>query len=148
MYATALQLLDIILWLEKSDKTEKVLVHERQPGWVGTNPPLEDLSDVGQAIKMFIKLGQASTCLSSTSAAPTYLIEEKIDGRFIKYIHNSKCSPSESIQPDNPPWYENALFLAFMQHAQYDITGGLAFVLDYQGNETILTDPQIMTSPL
>ncbi|RXW22094.1 hypothetical protein EST38_g3761 [Candolleomyces aberdarensis] len=56
-----------------------------------------------------------------------YLLEEKIEGNFTKYIHNV------------------AEFLCFTQHVQYMKTGKLAFVSDYQGYGNLLTDPQILT---
>ncbi|KAI6030256.1 hypothetical protein EDC04DRAFT_2898402 [Pisolithus marmoratus] len=36
-------------------------------------------------------------------------------------------------------------FLAFTQHVQYTKTGGQVYISDYQGNGSLLTDPQILT---
>ncbi|KAI6123338.1 hypothetical protein EV401DRAFT_1293052 [Pisolithus croceorrhizus] len=76
-----------------------------------------------------------------------YLLEEKIEGgstAFTKYIHNMNCKPSLSADEDG---YDIAEFLTFTQHVQYSKSGGLVFVSDYQGNSTLLTDPQILTDP-
>ncbi|TFK16770.1 kinase-like protein [Coprinopsis marcescibilis] len=94
---------------------------------------------------------RASIRGKSTASAPavgrTYLIEERLEGSFKKYIHNAGGQPSASILPDDEPYYTNARFLSFTQHAQFELTSGLAFVSDYQGNGDLLTDPQILTSP-
>ncbi|KAJ2923679.1 hypothetical protein H1R20_g13414, partial [Candolleomyces eurysporus] len=71
-----------------------------------------------------------------------YLLEEKIEGHFVKYIHNG--DPSPLLMPTNPE-YPVAEFLCFTQHVQYVETGKLAFVSDYQGAGDLLTDPQILT---
>ncbi|KAG8714462.1 hypothetical protein FRC09_017590 [Ceratobasidium sp. 395] len=41
-----------------------------------------------------------------------------------------------------------AVFLQFLQHLQWKLTHGLAFVSDFQGAGHLLLDPQIMTHPL
>ncbi|KAF5367072.1 hypothetical protein D9758_003915 [Tetrapyrgos nigripes] len=87
----------------------------------------------------------------SSTAGPkrTYLLEERIalpPGQdFIKYIHNS--SPLPAIPPEHPE-YNTALFLAAVQHLQYEKTYQSAYVSDFQGYGGLLSDPQIMTSPL
>ncbi|KAI6115137.1 hypothetical protein EDD16DRAFT_1551096 [Pisolithus croceorrhizus] len=75
-----------------------------------------------------------------------YLLEEKIicDGVFTKFIHNVDCSPL--LNPDEDG-YDTAEFLCFTQHVQYVKTKGLAYIADYQGSKTLLTDPQILTHP-
>ncbi|KZT61422.1 hypothetical protein CALCODRAFT_506214 [Calocera cornea HHB12733] len=78
----------------------------------------------------------------------TYLVEELIategdEERFIKYIGNSSPTPLITIGPEGGI----ARFLSFTQHFQYDRTGGLMFISDYQGCAGLLTDPQIMTNP-
>ncbi|KAK7034458.1 hypothetical protein R3P38DRAFT_2698872, partial [Favolaschia claudopus] len=47
----------------------------------------------------------------------------------------------------NPEDRHRAEFLAFCQHYQLIKTHGTLFVSDYQGGESLLTDPQIMSSP-
>ena len=109
--------------------------------------------------------------LVKTSAVVSmmYLGEELIptlsDGEdFVKYIHNGDVAPCDLLDPDA----ENiAQVLAFTQHAQYVKTGGQVYISDYQGifvsisdpsrqltivcpspgNDTLLTDPQILTHP-
>ncbi|KAJ7835606.1 hypothetical protein B0H13DRAFT_2369254 [Mycena leptocephala] len=76
-----------------------------------------------------------------------FLVEECIDesreGEFRKYINNNAPTPSSFLfDCENQ---NRAQFLAFSQHWQFRRTHGLAFVSDYQGGDTLLTDPQIMS---
>jgi hypothetical protein len=59
-----------------------------------------------------------------------YLLEEKIEGNFVKYIHNGE--PRPLLAPDDPK-YPVAKFLCFTQHIQYVQTAKSVFVSDYQG---------------
>ncbi|KAK7021270.1 hypothetical protein R3P38DRAFT_2781399 [Favolaschia claudopus] len=71
------------------------------------------------------------------------LIDKPAQGQFRKYINNRTPVPTNFI-----PRTENhncALFLAFIQHWKFKRTHGLAFVSDYQGGNTLLTDPQVMS---
>ncbi|KAJ7767592.1 hypothetical protein B0H14DRAFT_2402736 [Mycena olivaceomarginata] len=93
---------------------------------------------------------QASgTNISNTSSIQrTYLVEEFIhsgsDG-FTKFVHNGSAN---LLVDHDDPRFEIAEFLCFMQNMQYFKTDGTVFVSDFQGmSETLLTDPQIMTSP-
>ncbi|KAJ7808920.1 kinase-like domain-containing protein, partial [Mycena olivaceomarginata] len=92
---------------------------------------------------------QASgTNISNTSSIQrTYLVEEFIedglDG-FTKFVHNGSANP---LVDHDDPRFEIAELLCFVQHMQYFKTDGTVFVSDFQGSETLLTDPQIMTSP-
>ncbi|KAJ7432411.1 hypothetical protein B0H11DRAFT_2380901 [Mycena galericulata] len=84
---------------------------------------------------------------TASSIRRTYLLEEFIDTEtedFVKFIHNGNAVPL--LQPDDP-LYSIAEFLCFTQHVQYFKTDGAVFLSDLQGTATLLTDPQIMTSP-
>ncbi|KAG1890317.1 hypothetical protein F4604DRAFT_1914864 [Suillus subluteus] len=82
------------------------------------------------------------------TVSAVYLLEEHIlfdDNKvFTKFIHNMDCVPSLN---EDEYGYNLAVFLAFTQHLQYVQTEGLAFISDYQGSLTLLTDPQILTHP-
>ncbi|KAJ2911956.1 hypothetical protein MD484_g8458, partial [Candolleomyces efflorescens] len=78
----------------------------------------------------------------SPSIRLAYLLEEKIEGNFVKYIHNGE--PHPLLAPDDPE-YPVAEFLCFTQHVQYIQTAKSAFISDYQGAGNRLTDPQILT---
>lgn len=67
-----------------------------------------------------------------------------IEGSYLKYIHNSVAQPSNEVDGD-PDAKETAMFLCFVQHAQYKLTGGLAFVTDYQGELYRATNRNIDT---
>lgn len=84
--------------------------------------------------------------LAITNAAKdkVFLVEEMIEGSYLKYIHNSIAQPSNEVDGD-PDAKETAIFLCFVQHAQYELTGGLAFVTDYQGELYRATDCNIDT---
>ena len=67
-----------------------------------------------------------------------YLLEEVLPGLktdFVKYLHNA--SAASELSSDDPD-YQLAQFLMFIQHVQYAITGGIAYVSDFQGNVPVL----------
>ncbi|KAJ7846390.1 hypothetical protein B0H14DRAFT_2293822, partial [Mycena olivaceomarginata] len=75
-----------------------------------------------------------------------WTIEESQEGRFRKYINNQAPVPNTFLFDCEDA--NRALFLAFTQHWQYKRTHGLlAFVSDYQGGNTLLTDPQVISHP-
>ncbi|KAK7041275.1 hypothetical protein R3P38DRAFT_349022 [Favolaschia claudopus] len=82
------------------------------------------------------------------SISRTYLIEERIneakDG-FYKFINNGSAVPLTMTRKDATELSE---FLAFTQHVQFYKTKGAVYLSDLQGSMQLLTDPQIMTSPL
>ena len=79
----------------------------------------------------------------------TFLLEDVInpkkEGRFVKYISNNSAKPV--VFPNDLEKTRIAEFLSFCQHIQYIKTRKLAFVSDFQGGRTLLTDPQIITHP-
>ena len=90
-----------------------------------------------------------SLAISVDDQQATYLLEDVIDpqkeGRFVKYISNN--SAKLIVFPNNPEKTRIAKFLSFCQHIQYNQTRKMAFVSDFQGGRTLLTDPQIITHP-
>lgn len=126
--------------------------------------PLFRFVDAGVAV-VVKPLETTLTGRPSTQRA-TYLLEEMLPGtpaEFVKYMHNSEAT---TILQHDDPEYELAEFLMFMQHVQYQITHGTAYISDFQGRPrkflrylisyifqyipgvgTSLTDPQIMTKP-
>ncbi|KAH9856453.1 hypothetical protein C2E23DRAFT_811477 [Lenzites betulinus] len=79
-----------------------------------------------------------------------FMIEEFIDpiqeGKWRKYINNNSARPLKSALTTAARQHI-ADFLVFCQHLQWLQTGGLAYISDFQGGDTLLSDPQIMTSP-
>ncbi|KAG1867019.1 hypothetical protein C8R48DRAFT_747472 [Suillus tomentosus] len=63
-----------------------------------------------------------------------YLIEERISGKFVKYINNN--SGREAVI---------GLFLCFVQHVQYHLTNNMVYLSDFQGSGNLLTDCQVLT---
>ncbi|KAF8328622.1 hypothetical protein F5887DRAFT_850651, partial [Amanita rubescens] len=59
-----------------------------------------------------------------------YLLEEFIEGSFIKYVNNGCATPLKDLDDED---YRRAQFLCFTQHVQYVMTGKKAFIGDYQG---------------
>ncbi|KAJ7592345.1 hypothetical protein C8J56DRAFT_781229, partial [Mycena floridula] len=88
----------------------------------------------------FVECGIALAMQSGTLGGS--LIEEEIQGEFMKYVLNSRAVP---IMCPRDQGYDIAAFLCFCQHVQYLKTGGLAYISDYQGAGDLLTDLQIMT---
>ncbi|PPQ94512.1 hypothetical protein CVT25_014166 [Psilocybe cyanescens] len=82
-----------------------------------------------------------------SSLCASYLLEELIQSTelpFQKYIHNGDATPLQD------PWekgYDTGIFLCFIQHIQYQETAHQAYISDFQGGKTLLTDPQVMTNP-
>ncbi|KAF8228483.1 hypothetical protein L208DRAFT_1291147, partial [Tricholoma matsutake] len=66
----------------------------------------------------------------------TYMVEEVIDevvdGMFVKYIGNGSVKPYDFLSGTH-----QAGFLAFSQHVQYLKTKGLAFIGDFQGKSSM-----------
>ena len=129
----------------------------------GAPPPFEILQFRFVAAGMAISQKLIDNGRSSTTNRAAYLLEEVLPGvesDFVKYLHNA--SAASELSTDDPD-YQLAQFLMFIQHVQYAITGGVAYVSDFQGTVrvfylsqaltsllgvgTCLTDPQILTSP-
>ncbi|KAH7904041.1 hypothetical protein BJ138DRAFT_1019694 [Hygrophoropsis aurantiaca] len=80
----------------------------------------------------FVKAALATAV--GEKGAQTYLVEESIDekteGKFVKYISNDRAAPLPLASPESAHIAE---FLAFAQHVQFHKTKKLAFVSDFQG---------------
>ncbi|KAF8256670.1 hypothetical protein EI94DRAFT_1443232, partial [Lactarius quietus] len=97
----------------------------------------------------FVKSGLAITNVPGVAPddKEAYLIEELIrseEGPWRKYINNNSSCPRFFHDHENQ---HRGQFLAFCQHVQYWRTGCQAFTTDFQGGDTLLTDPQIITHP-
>ncbi|OSC99553.1 kinase-like protein [Trametes coccinea BRFM310] len=105
----------------------------------------EDLAAQGLTIPRMRFVHAALAVPVDDQVAPIYLLEELIREPFIKFIVNNSVEPSAAVA-SNKEHYNIALFLCCAQHVQYVTTGKMAMVSDFQGNRTLLTDPQIMTT--
>lgn len=76
----------------------------------------------------FVNCGVAVPC--GENKGPVYLLEERITGRFVKYILNSSLSPMSNLSGHD---LEIAQFLCFAQHLQFVSTGEKMFLSDFQG---------------
>ena len=69
-----------------------------------------------------------------TSNCAVYLLEELLppenEYAFQKYIHNNSAVP---LMKPGEEGYKTAKFLSCIQHVQYQLTGGLAYISDLQG---------------
>ncbi|KAJ6504738.1 hypothetical protein C8R47DRAFT_1316176 [Mycena vitilis] len=78
----------------------------------------------------------------------SFIVEEWIDpeteGPFVKYIHNRSARP-RSFPDAEHSW--RAKFLSFAQHVQFLKTDKMAYISDFQGGYSLLTDPQIISDP-
>ncbi|KAJ7846500.1 hypothetical protein B0H14DRAFT_3454395 [Mycena olivaceomarginata] len=98
-------------------------------------------------IHRFLSKSSADPPFEIHNCASTYLVEEFINESsegFVKFVHNGDANPLLDL---DDPLYEIAEFLCFTQHVQYFKTDGTVFLSDLQGSASLLTDPQIMTSP-
>jgi hypothetical protein len=101
----------------------------------------------------------AGLAICQTETKEPYLVEEWIDGQFVKYIHNRSGHPRHF---DDAEYDLRARFLSFCQHVQFLKTDKSAYVSDYQGCSIrycaikliclvggldLLTDPQIISDP-
>ncbi|KAF5377829.1 hypothetical protein D9615_006831 [Tricholomella constricta] len=95
----------------------------------------------------FVEAALAVEHADSSQESRVFLVEEVIggasEGMFRKYMNNVSPVPLPlSDEADK----ERALFLAFSQHVQYFKTKKMAFISDYQGGSSLLSDPQIVTN--
>jgi hypothetical protein len=78
----------------------------------------------------------ASLAIGIEEPRETFLLENVIDiktkGKFVKYISNNSAKPF--VFPNDLERTQIGMFLAFCQHIQYQKTGQLAFVSDFQGS--------------
>ncbi len=73
--------------------------------------------------------------VTSSGKKKYYFVEPFLQGNYEKYINNNGAIPRSATQPPE----------AFA-HFSYHKTGGALIVLDVQGVNNILTDPQIITA--
>ncbi|KAJ7192034.1 hypothetical protein GGX14DRAFT_380515, partial [Mycena pura] len=93
------------------------------------------------------EVSQGATAGATTTICRAYLVDEFMPGgnsEFMKFVHNGNAVP---WLDEDDPLYNLVQFLCFTQHVQYEKSGGLVFISDYQGcTSTLLTNPQIMSS--
>jgi hypothetical protein len=112
-------------------------------------PPFEVLQFRFVAAGMAIAQKPLDNGPSSTTNRAVYLLEEVLPGvtsDFVKYVHNASAA---SVLPPDDPDYHIVEFLMFIQHVQYAITGGVAYVSDFQGSTyctRVFYPSQILTS--
>ena len=58
--------------------------------------------------------------------------------KFVKYMNNFEAT---TILEQDDSEYELAKFLMFMQHVQYQITHGIAYISDFQGKKALCIFP-------
>ena len=70
------------------------------------------------------------------------VINEDVEGPFIKYIGNGSVKPYDFLKSEE---HRRGEFLSFCQHVQFLKTKGLAFVGDFQGKHEPMGGDQILT---
>ncbi|KAG0703266.1 alpha-kinase family-domain-containing protein [Suillus ampliporus] len=91
-----------------------------------------------------VRFVDAALVIEQGADKSVFLLEEFIEGKFQKYLNNDSVLPRLFLKDDDAEYL--AEFLSFSQHIQYWKTKRLAFVSDYQGSTTLLTDPKIVTN--
>ncbi|KAJ7203034.1 hypothetical protein GGX14DRAFT_311668, partial [Mycena pura] len=79
------------------------------------------------------EVSQGATAGATTTICRAYLVEEFMawgNSEFMKFVHNGNAVP---LLDEDDPLYDLAQFLCFTQHVQYEKSGGLVFISDYQG---------------
>lgn len=125
----------LLVWANSLLKAAYEFMSDSMQNHHSGNPPPFEILDF-----RFVAAGMAiaQKPLDVTGPLPTtnravYLLEEVLPGEktdFVKYLHNA--SATSDLSPDDPD-YHLAEFLMFIQHVQYMITGGVAYVSDFQG---------------
>jgi hypothetical protein len=64
----------------------------------------------------------------SDRTGAAYLLEERIRGKFIKYINNNSATPAHHLQAKEE---KIGLFLCFAQHVQYHLTNEVVYLSDF-----------------
>ncbi|PPR00279.1 hypothetical protein CVT26_009031 [Gymnopilus dilepis] len=98
---------------------------------MGSVPPFEipEFRFVAAGMATALKPPMKGDKESGPSIFRTYILEELIPGpqtEFVKYLHNAKAMTE--LEPDDPD-YKLAEFLMFMQHLQFQLTGGVAYII-------------------
>ncbi|KAF9062571.1 hypothetical protein BDP27DRAFT_1233430 [Rhodocollybia butyracea] len=78
----------------------------------------------------FVPAAMVSCKGEGTRKAESYIVEDRIEGTWQKYILNSRAVP---LMAADEQGYERAQFMCFLQHLQFDKTKGLAYISDWQG---------------
>ncbi|KAG1732505.1 hypothetical protein EDB19DRAFT_1640181 [Suillus lakei] len=79
---------------------------------------------------------------NNSNVSANYLVEEKISGKFLKYINNNSAIPVCGLHAKEA---NIALFLCFMQRIQYHLSNHMVYLSDFQGSGDLLTDCQVIT---
>lgn len=106
-------------------------------GWPSPPEPVPGLRYAQTAV--FLTLDGKS------SYKRAFLIEEKMDGEFVKLIHNG--SPEPNVSPSETESYVKAKFLGAVQHYTFETFNRSIFLSDFQGAGDVLTDCQVMSDP-
>ncbi|KAI6042732.1 hypothetical protein EDC04DRAFT_2563769, partial [Pisolithus marmoratus] len=109
------------------------------PDWIADMPRLHFVE--ARLTLVYATTSKGTSATSTGLVTGAYLLEEKIDGKFTKFIHNVQYS--SCLKPDNDG-FRIAEFLVFTQHVQYIKTDSLAYISDYQGTSGSL--PSMVTN--
>ncbi|CAK5283480.1 unnamed protein product [Mycena citricolor] len=137
---------NLLLWATSLfDLTDTFVRHQLSKlGEPPSNLVIPDIRFVEGGVAQVHDTVTGTNVVRASSLRRSFIIEELIPSRFVKFVHNRAAVPH--LDPDHPS-YHIALYLCFTQHVQYVYTGRSMFLSDYQGSESLLTDPQIMTTP-
>jgi hypothetical protein len=80
----------------------------------------------------------------NASSGPIYLVEELVSN-FRKFLPTQLSEPPIDLKSKEA--YALAELFCAIQHVQFVETHGLAFVADFQGNESVLSDLKVMVDP-
>ncbi|CAK5278831.1 unnamed protein product [Mycena citricolor] len=137
---------NLLLWATSLfDLTDTFVRHQLSKlGEPPSNLVIPDIRFVEGGVAQVHNTVTGTNVVRASSLRRSVIIEELIPSCFVKFVHNRAAVPH--LDPDHPS-YHIALYLCFTQHVQYVYSGRSMFLSDYQGSESLLTDPQIMTTP-
>ncbi|KAF8058003.1 hypothetical protein FPV67DRAFT_1676776 [Lyophyllum atratum] len=139
--------------LDSAQAHVEKLVKSRLPDTAPFKIPYLRFVQAGIAISLR-DIDPKAVSVSTNRAA--YLLEELLPANrksFQKYVHNGKAKPLTEPHEAN---YDIAEYCCFIQHIQFMLTEGLAFISDFQGKSSIIYGSvtrlkaillQIMTHP-
>jgi hypothetical protein len=80
---------------------------------------------------------------SDHTGAAAYLLEERIEGKFVKYINNNSAVPAHHLRGFEE---KIGLFLCFSQHVQHRLTNEVVYLSDFQGNAAFIFKDHVLNN--
>ncbi|KAG2343300.1 hypothetical protein BDR05DRAFT_884866, partial [Suillus weaverae] len=103
----------------------------------------KDIEDLVQCLRLVYAALTIPVDTKNSNVGANYLVEEKISGKFLRYINNNSAVPVCGLHAKE---VNIVLFLCFVQHIQYHLSNHMVYLSDFQRSSNLLTNYQIITS--